>query len=52
MRLEDLNGIFVDGRVVDLQSTSIEMLENMLEKVRMQRVEKIQKIANIVEENK
>ena len=52
MKLEELDGIFADGRIIDVKSASIEMLEQTLEKIRLQRVEKIQEIANIVEQAK
>ena len=52
MKLEELDGVFVDGRIIDVSSTSIEVLEQTVEKIRMQRVQKIEEIANIVEQIK
>ena len=52
MKLENLDGIFFDGRIIDVKSSSLEMLEQALEKARKQRVEKILQIANIVEQSK
>lgn len=48
MYLEDLGEVFADGRIINIKSASIELLENSLKKVREQRVEKIQAIADIV----
>lgn len=52
MKLESLDGIFFDGRVIDVKASSLEILEQTLEKARNKRVEKILEIANIVEQSK
>ncbi len=52
MKLESLDGIFFDGRVIDVKSSTLEVLEKTLEKARSERVEKILEIANIVEQIK
>lgn len=52
MKLENLDGIFADGRIIDVKTTSVDVLEKTLEKVRQERVAKIQDIANIVEQAK